>query len=725
MTNHSATRDELLSLLEQAIKEECDKEVIERLQWMIHYAEHKSASATCRRFGIARSTFYRWFNRFDPDDYNSLSDKPTVNNRPTFARCGEATVGRQSTIDNRQRNQNEQRATRNEQLATRNEQRNLTFTRTTAMLIALLLINIGVLLFVVPTLASAASSWRPTLLVNTEAFQIIDDDDTASDISLRFGDTLDERITYNRSSERFEFTGDQLVRGNLFSTGAIAASGSITAEGTLSGAALHVSGETTLSGAVFIEGAAAFDSTVTLNGITYTFPESDGDNTHVLTTNGAGTLSWAAAAGGISQTDGDNRYVNVSGDTMTGGLLITSQANKTDTAESELEVHGTMSGKMVSVTPSVASETGALYVKINPTIGTGAFIDSISNTGAALVIGARGQTQAPHILFGYDGTFDTKLYRSAANTLKTNAHILPETTETYDLGSDTLRWRDIYLSGGTLHMGDNSDESEISFDPLIGAITLDPDDDGVAEFVFDDSGYLGIGVAVPTTTLDVRGSMSGHSLHVRDSLSSSGTVSFETTVSFGDTIKLNGVTYTFPPSDGVSSGWVLKTDSSGTLSWAADSGGIEQSDADSRYVNQSGDTMTGNLVLQGKDLIASGAIITAKATVSGALTVEGVAQFDSTVTITEGALTDSTIVSADIKDGEVGAGDIGANAVQLSELDVSDVSDDIAGDIAEGELADSIVVSADIKDGTIAVGDLASADFGDWTCNGTTCVLDS
>jgi len=40
---------------------------------------------------------------------------------------------------------------------------------------------------------------------------------------------------------------------------------------------------------------------------------------------------------------------------------------------------------------------------------------------------------------------------------------------------------------------------------------------------------------------------------------------------------------------------------------------------------------------------------------------------------------------------------IGGNKVQLAELDVSDVSDDIAGDIAEGELANDIIVEADLK----------------------------
>jgi hypothetical protein len=84
--------------------------------------------------------------------------------------------------------------------------------------------------------------------------------------------------------------------------------------------------------------------------------------------------------------------------------------------------------------------------------------------------------------------------------------------------------------------------------------------------------------------------------------------------------------------------------------------------------------------------------------------------------IDEGKLTDSTIIAADIKDGEVGEAEIAADAVKASELDVTDVSDDIAADIAEGELADSIIVTADIKDGEIIEPDInadSAPDDGD------------
>lgn len=48
----------------------------ERLRWMLHYCEHGySVTATCRHFGIPRMTFYRTFERFNPEDPASLENQ--------------------------------------------------------------------------------------------------------------------------------------------------------------------------------------------------------------------------------------------------------------------------------------------------------------------------------------------------------------------------------------------------------------------------------------------------------------------------------------------------------------------------------------------------------------------------------------------------------------------------------------------------------------------------
>jgi putative transposase len=52
-----------------------------RLRYL-EYARTHAVAATCDRFGIARSTFYRWRRRYDPTDLRSLEDRPSRPHRP-------------------------------------------------------------------------------------------------------------------------------------------------------------------------------------------------------------------------------------------------------------------------------------------------------------------------------------------------------------------------------------------------------------------------------------------------------------------------------------------------------------------------------------------------------------------------------------------------------------------------------------------------------------------
>ena len=44
---------------------------------VLEYARTHSVAATCRRFHIARSTYYRWHKRYDPRDLTTLEDRPS------------------------------------------------------------------------------------------------------------------------------------------------------------------------------------------------------------------------------------------------------------------------------------------------------------------------------------------------------------------------------------------------------------------------------------------------------------------------------------------------------------------------------------------------------------------------------------------------------------------------------------------------------------------------
>jgi len=102
-----------------------------------------------------------------------------------------------------------------------------------------------------------------------------------------------------------------------------------------------------------------------------------------------------------------------------------------------------------------------------------------------------------------------------------------------------------------------------------------------------DNRYINTSGDTMTGALKVRANMSGASLNVDGSSTLIGTV------------RLNGVTYTFPFGDGSASGKVLKTNSAGQLSWSTDNdsaaAGINAVTAEGMFVNQGGDTMTGSL----------------------------------------------------------------------------------------------------------------------------------
>lgn len=49
------------------------KDALQRLSWIDWYFSHgKNAEGTCRHFGISKSVFYRWKNRFNPKNLQSL-----------------------------------------------------------------------------------------------------------------------------------------------------------------------------------------------------------------------------------------------------------------------------------------------------------------------------------------------------------------------------------------------------------------------------------------------------------------------------------------------------------------------------------------------------------------------------------------------------------------------------------------------------------------------------
>ncbi|MBI5793571.1 hypothetical protein HZA87_00580 [Candidatus Uhrbacteria bacterium] len=184
----------------------------------------------------------------------------------------------------------------------------------------------------------AASSWNPTQLVNTESFQTVDEGNSTTNIEFRFGQTLNEKLYFDRTFTRFTFTKGIYVNGSITGSG-------LVIRGNMSGRSLNVdrnatvggtfavSGATLIRGATSISGAVMLEGNLTgstINGFGLPYSGCT-DSNKLLWNNATGKFSCSAdltggggAVFGSGQviTIGDNRYVRTAGGTMTGNIIV-------------------------------------------------------------------------------------------------------------------------------------------------------------------------------------------------------------------------------------------------------------------------------------------------------------------------------------------------------------------------------------------------------------------
>lgn len=118
------------------------------------------------------------------------------------------------------------------------------------------------------------------------------------------------------------------------------------------------------------------------------------------------------------------------------------------------------------------------------------------------------------IQFATGGTFDSSaslVWDDVNSELEIEGHIIPGTTETYDLGSATNRFRDLYLSGTSINLGGveiSSDGTNLTLPPvanITGDFTVDTD----TLHVDSTNNRVGIGTTTPSTNLHISSGTSG------------------------------------------------------------------------------------------------------------------------------------------------------------------------------------------------------------------------
>ena len=250
---------------------------------------------------------------------------------------------------------------------------------------------------------------------------------------------------------------------------------------------------------------------------------------------GGNLICGTDAIGGISTgailNAGNDRFVNVSGDTMTGALSI----NLT-TGYVGLKVIQTGSGNIFHADQALTS-SGLLMVGSRSKTGSGAATIVAANQQSGAYIYGSGGTNlvldsftAPGIRFGYRGNFDTNLYRSATTTLKTDGSLVVLSLANVgtfngagltdcDAATQTLGWD---TSTNLFTCGTDSDTTYTAGQGLTLTATS-----------FSTNATL-TGASVLFTT------HSGSYIHAEKSLSSSGTLAVKGNITGSGTLAIEG-----------------------------------------------------------------------------------------------------------------------------------------------------------------------------------------
>ncbi len=433
--------------------------------------------------------------------------------------------------------------------------------RSTSALTRLLAAALAIAL---PSVALAASSWEPTLLVNTESFQTIDSGSGTSDRELRFGDTTTEKLFYDVTNARFTFTRDLRVQGNIVATGALVIKKAISGASLVidANASFAHSGVTisTIGGAVFNENSN--DADFRVEGDTdanLVFGDASTDRV------GIGTATPDAKLDVVGTVSGSTIYAATSL-RSSGSLVWEGQASG-----SALYIGGTFEGAGLS------SCNGALQ-KLLWNSTTKRFECGVDDSGSAFTQNAA----------------DDRYVRKAGDTM-TGALTIDVAGE----GTTALS-----VSGAFIF-----NESGLNNDAR-----MEGDTDQNLFFLDASTDRVGIGTSTPKAKLDVVGTLSGSALHVsgasviRGTLAASGAIRTEgslsgATLTVDGSVTIRGQTYSFPTSQ--TANGFLKTDGNGNLSWTTSLGNgsgnlisLHPEYAGAVYF-QSGSTYVGQLTLSG------------------------------------------------------------------------------------------------------------------------------
>jgi len=306
----------------------------------------------------------------------------------------------------------------------------------------------------------------------------------------------------------------------------------VTFSGSVSGLSLDylplsggtLTGALTGTNATF-SGTLAVTASTTFNGIEYLFPSADGANTQVLTTNGAGGLSWSTVASGGSQGSFSWLPGAIYNSTTTDQILLGASST---TTTSKLEVIG---DGYFSSTLSVASTSPWGLLSVNPNgisgpafvVGSSTATSFVVDNAGNVVVGNSATKSSSHLFSVRDSTGASV----AGFTVNNNATKL-------ELNTNNDNWVNSFISANVATALDIGTSNNYPIRFCVNQVN-DACDTSTS-LIITTSNNIGIGTTSPYAKLSVVGPVVAEYFHATSTTATStfvGAVGIGTTSPWG------------------------------------------------------------------------------------------------------------------------------------------------------------------------------------------------
>lgn len=317
-------------------------------------------------------------------------------------------------------------------------------------------------------------------------------------------------------SEKLHVDGNLRLTGAFLDSNNVAGSSGDILTSTVTGTA-WAPASTVLDGSYFKQDGNTFGAVATLgtnDNFALAFETNSAEAMRILSNGNVGIGDTSPAAL-FTVGNGDLFQVNSSGNIASLGGVAHSIADSS--GDLTLTSNGLLNfddSNLSAALPFTLADTG-----INVALTQGV-IDAINDLYDLTTGGGGSSIWSRDAINGY--VYPTTLADNvgigtdtpASFKLQIAGSVGPDSNDTYDLGSDSLRWRDLYLGGDTLHMGTSTtDEGTISYDTTNNIFNFGTDSttNGDIAFFNDDlyldksTGRVGIGTTTPTVGLEARG----------------------------------------------------------------------------------------------------------------------------------------------------------------------------------------------------------------------------